>query len=584
MAAGFWYDHTTYPANGAAGSASAMRTELEAIQTGMDKLADPTGNTNKAVIVNSGATGYTVTTGTLALAGNFATSGAYASTFTMTGATTVTFPTTGTLATLAGTEALTNKTYNGNTWTAGTGTLTLGAGKTLTFSNTLTFTGTDSSSVAFGAGGTVAYTGNKLSAFAATTSAELASVILDETGTGLLVFATDPTFTLTDVTTNNVSATAHGWCPKFPNNTTTFLRGDGTYAAPGGASVIRSARTSNTILAVADNSTLIDITSGTFSQTLTAAATLGNGWYCYIRNASASTGASRITLDPNGAETIDGAATRVMYPGECLLVQCDGTNFNSVVLTPFEVEITATEVIALGAGYKGVEGWLWGGGGAGGKGAAGTSTGGGGGGACVPFQFDAATYGSSQSITIAAGGTGTSSNGAGGVGGNSTIGSLITAYGGGGGGGDGVSNAFGGGGGGALSAGTSGDTSGGGAGGHPRGVDSTSALNTGDSSFGGARGLQNNANRGNCGFGGGGGGSGQIAGNSVWGGAGGAGIDSANTAIAAGTSLIGGNGAAASVAGTPSAGSVPGGGGGATHTGATSGAGGAGKCILKGIA
>lgn len=36
----------------------------------------------------------------------------------------------------------------------------------------------------------------------------------------------------TDVTTLDVSATAHGLTPKFPNNTTTFLRGDGTYAAP----------------------------------------------------------------------------------------------------------------------------------------------------------------------------------------------------------------------------------------------------------------------------------------------------------------------------------------------------------------
>jgi hypothetical protein len=65
-------------------------------------------------------------------------------------------------ATLAGSEALTNKTYNGNTWTAGTGTLTIAAGKTLTASNTLTFTGTDASSVAFGAGGTVLYSGGAL--------------------------------------------------------------------------------------------------------------------------------------------------------------------------------------------------------------------------------------------------------------------------------------------------------------------------------------------------------------------------------------------------------------------------------------
>jgi phage-related tail fiber protein len=72
-------------------------------------------------------------------------------------------------------------------------TLTIANGKTLTANNTLTFTGTDSSSVAFGAGGTVAYVSNKLSAFAATTSAELAGVISDETGTGALVFATSPT-------------------------------------------------------------------------------------------------------------------------------------------------------------------------------------------------------------------------------------------------------------------------------------------------------------------------------------------------------------------------------------------------------
>jgi hypothetical protein len=49
---------------------------------------------------------------------------------------------------------------NGLTVTSSTGTLTVANGKTLTASNTLTFTGTDSSSVAFGAGGTVAYIGS----------------------------------------------------------------------------------------------------------------------------------------------------------------------------------------------------------------------------------------------------------------------------------------------------------------------------------------------------------------------------------------------------------------------------------------
>lgn len=72
-------------------------------------------------------------------------------------------------------------------------TLAVADGKTATISNTLTFTGTDSSSVAFGTGGTVAYTGNNLSVFAATTSAQLAGIISDETGSGALVFGTSPT-------------------------------------------------------------------------------------------------------------------------------------------------------------------------------------------------------------------------------------------------------------------------------------------------------------------------------------------------------------------------------------------------------
>lgn len=84
---------------------------------------------------------------------------------------------------------------NGLTITSSTGTLTITNAKTLSISNTLTFTGTDASSVAFGTGGTVAYVANKLSVFAATTSAELAGVISDETGSGALVFATSPTLT-----------------------------------------------------------------------------------------------------------------------------------------------------------------------------------------------------------------------------------------------------------------------------------------------------------------------------------------------------------------------------------------------------
>jgi len=93
--------------------------------------------------------------GALTTAAAFTTAGANALTLTTTGVTNVTLPTTGTLSTLAGSEALTNKTYNGLTINSTAGTFALTNGKTLTVSNTLGFTGTDSSTLNIGTGGTL---------------------------------------------------------------------------------------------------------------------------------------------------------------------------------------------------------------------------------------------------------------------------------------------------------------------------------------------------------------------------------------------------------------------------------------------
>ena len=81
-------------------------------------------------------------------------------------------------------------------------TLTVADGKVLVVNNTLTFSGTDSSSVNFTSGGTVTYTSNKLSAFSSTSSDDLRSVISDETGTGSLVFANTPTIINPSITTS----------------------------------------------------------------------------------------------------------------------------------------------------------------------------------------------------------------------------------------------------------------------------------------------------------------------------------------------------------------------------------------------
>lgn len=87
------------------------------------------------------------------------------------------------------------------------------------------------------------------------------------------------------------------------------------------------ARSSNTILGLSDKGKTIVATS-TFTQTLTAAATLGDGWWVNIRN----DGTGTITLDPNSTETIDGTLTQSLRPGESCAIACNGSAFKTVGL------------------------------------------------------------------------------------------------------------------------------------------------------------------------------------------------------------------------------------------------------------
>lgn len=214
---------------------------------------------------------------------------------------------------------------------------------------------------------------------------------------------------------------------------------------------------------------------------------------------------------------------------------------------------------------------LWGAGASGGRGISSFSGGGGGGGGYVCGWFTLAELPSSVSITIGAGGLARTVNGtAGQAGGNSTFGSLLTAYGGGPGGGPpSTPSAGGGSGAGQGAAGTAGNNTGSAVSGGAAGV-----FGPGTGGGGAASGAAGGSTYIS---GGGGGGNGGAGGDAGWGGAGGGGGNSSGSA-AGGTSKFGGNGGAGSSGSTAAtAGSVPGGGGGGSLTG-NSGAGGGGRC------
>lgn len=350
-------------------------------------------------------------------------------------------------------------------------------------------------------------------------------------------------------------------------------------AALAAAKLQRSAKTAGYTVASSDKNKFIDC-SGTFTLAFAAAATLADGFACYIGNS----GTGDVTLDPNASETIDGLTSFVMYPGECRLVICTGEDLHSIVLTSFFKTFTASGPFVKPPGYSSFAGLAWGGGGSGGKGGQYGSATGGGGGACVPFDVPAASVASSEDVVIASGGAPQLSDFASGnPGGTTSLGALVTAHGGGAGyGTNSFVNCSGGSGAGGLGAGVNGGSSGA-SGGSP-----SAASSSNDSGFGGAS-AATNSNGGSAAYGGAaGGGAGTTTalngGSALFGGAGGGAENyGASSQGLGGTSRFGGSGGGGAKTTPGQNGAVPGGGGGATGTGTNSGAGARGELRIRGM-
>jgi hypothetical protein len=105
--------------------------------------------------------------------------------------------------------------------------------------------------------------------------------------------------------------------PQGPQGTT---GNDGIFS---GAETTLSSASSTLTVAHRGRNVLLSATSMTLA--IDPAANLGANFLALVKNIDATA----VTIDPNGAETIDGNATATIAPGESLIIHCDGTKLRT---------------------------------------------------------------------------------------------------------------------------------------------------------------------------------------------------------------------------------------------------------------
>ena len=191
----------------------------------------------------------------------------------------------GTIGTGVWQGTIVNPTYGGTGINNGSKTITLGGNFTHTGAHTLGVTTTGATSITLPTSGTLAITGNPLSQFASTTSAQLRGVLSDETGTGAAVFATSPSFT-TGI--NAASATM----ALFDTTATSINMGGAATSVEIGAATGTTTVHNNVDIDLDLNVDGGDITTGaaTFNLVNATATTLNIGGAATTVTAGATTG------------------------------------------------------------------------------------------------------------------------------------------------------------------------------------------------------------------------------------------------------------------------------------------------------
>ena len=294
-------------------SVNASQTQITAVGT------LTSGTWNASVIAGQyGGTGVANTGKTITLGGNLTTSGAHATTLTTTGTTGVTLPTTGTLATLAGSETLTNKTLTSPVISTivNSGTLTLPSSTDTLVGRATTDTLTNK---------TINLTSNTLVA----TSAQIAAAITDETGSGSLVFATSPTL-VTPVLGVATATSINKMAITAPATSSTLAVADG-----------KTFTVNNTITIAGTDSTTITLPSTTGTLPLNNQSFFIGTTSVAINRSSASlalTGISSITLPGSTSGTAQIQASAIAGTSTVLTLPASSGN---LALTGYPTSTTA---------------------------------------------------------------------------------------------------------------------------------------------------------------------------------------------------------------------------------------------------
>lgn len=122
------------------------------------------------------------------------------------------------------------------------------------------------------------------------------------------------------------------------------------------------AKSANYTVIASDVQSLIRFSGGSYTASLTSAATLGSGFSVWLMNSAASS-SNTLTIDPAGSETVDSKTTLTLYRGQAVQIISDGTNWRVIgaigvsramsqntLSTATQPNATGAESVAIGVG------------------------------------------------------------------------------------------------------------------------------------------------------------------------------------------------------------------------------------------